>query len=122
MSMAPTDTKQFLADLAGGVFEQQLAHMLSDVALGVVLHSQSGKRAKTGEVTVKFKIAQIADSSQVTIDHEITHKTPTKRGSKGETVGDQTPMFVAKGGEMSIMPPKTNALLQMDAFSQETQK
>ncbi|CAL9988009.1 hypothetical protein VPHD81_0079 [Vibrio phage D81] len=112
MSMAPTDTTQFLGDLTGGVFEQQLAHMLSDVALGVVLHK------KKGEVTVKFKIAQIADSSQVTIDHEVTHKTPTKRGTKGETVGDQTPMFVAKGGAMSVMPPETNALLQMDAFTE----
>lgn len=117
MAMNPTDTKQFIGDLTGGVFEQQLAHMLSDVALGVVLHSQASGKKKTGEVTIKFKIAQIADSSQVTVDHEITHKTPTKRGSKGETVGDQTPMFVAKGGAMSIMPPETSALLQMDAFS-----
>lgn len=111
MAMNPTDTAQFMGDLSGGVFEQQLAHMLSDVALGVVLHG------KKGEVTVKFKLAQIADSSQVTIDHEITHKTPTKRGSKGETVGDQTPMFVAKGGALSVMPAETSALLQMDAFN-----
>lgn len=110
MAMNPTDTTQFFGDLSGGVFEQQLAHMLSDVALGVVLHK------KKGEVVVKFKVAQIADSSQVTIDHEITHKTPTKRGSKGETVGDQTPMFVAKGGALTVMPPETTALLQMEAF------
>lgn len=112
MAQNPTDVNEFIANLGGSVFMQQLSHMLSDVALGVVLHS--GGKKKTGEVIVKFKIAQIADSCQVTIDHELTHKTPTKRGNKGETVADQTPMFVAKGGAMSIMPPDTNAALQME--------
>lgn len=59
MSQTSTDVPNFIGDLNAGIFEKQLGAVLSDVAAGVVLNG------KQGEVTIKLKLKQISDTSQV---------------------------------------------------------
>lgn len=101
MSQISTDVPNFIGDLNAGIFEKQLGAVLSDVAAGVVLNG------KQGEVTIKLKIKQISDTSQVSVEHSIDYKTPTaKGGHRTEYSVGATPMHVLRGGVISLMPEK----------------
>lgn len=90
--MKETDVNQFLEDLNGGVFVQQLARALSDVAGGVVDNN------KVGQVQITLDFKQMNGSNQVNISHKLKFKVPTLRGSKIEEVVLQTPMYVGSKG------------------------
>ena len=98
-----TDIDSFISDLDGGVLKEKLAHILSEVALGTVLH---GGRAIKGKVNLELTLQPIGEHSQVIISHKLSHSTPTQRGKKMEENTTETPMFVAKGGRLSIDQPK----------------
>lgn len=93
-----TEINQFLADLNGGVFEQQLSQAMSDVAGGVVIHGKAGK------VVISFDISRISESSQVKIKHTIDFNKPTSKGRVREDVTTETPMHVGAGGKLSLFP------------------
>lgn len=103
-----TDVEKFLEDLNGGVLKDQLAYVLSDVASGVTTHS------KVGEVVLKLKLSQIGDagSTQISVKAELSHKTPTGRGSKSESIATETPMHVNSGGEITMFPNHTEQLFK----------
>lgn len=93
-----TDVNALLDDLDAGVFREKIARALSDVAFGVVEHG------KAGDVTLKFSLKQIADSRQVHCDHKITFTQPTAKGKKSEENTTSTPLYVGRGGKLSLFP------------------
>lgn len=101
--MPETNIEDFIGELGAGVFKDKLSHTLSSTALGTVLH---GNGKKKGKVTVEFIFTQIGENEQVIVSHKIAHSTPTARGKKAEEDVSETPMFIAKGGVMTIGPPK----------------
>lgn len=100
-----TKVTQFIVDLDGGVFEEKLAAVLSDVAAGVIDHG------KVGEVDIKLKMKQIGSSHQVAIEHTLKYKRPTSRGTIAEDNTTSTPMHVGSRGALSFFPENQGQLL-----------
>jgi len=96
-----TDFRELLTELNAGIFEQQINAALSDVALGTALH---GDKGKTGEVTIKLKLQRIGESSQVAMKHTLSFSKPTPRGKATEEATTETPLYVCRGGKLSVMP------------------
>lgn len=94
----PTKIEQFFADLDGGVFEQKLSAILSDVAGAVIDHK------KQGEVEIKLIMKQIPNSHQVQIEHKLKYKRPTLRGTSSEDESTSTPMHVGSRGALTFFP------------------
>lgn len=109
--MKPTDTAEFLGELNAGVFANQIGHALSEVASGVV------DNGKVGSVTLTFTLKQIANSHQVTVNHKLAYKVPTKRGSRSEDTTLDTPMHVNEGGRLTLFAeaPRAGQLFNRDA-------
>lgn len=93
-----TDVKTFLEDLNGGVFEEKLSTVLSDVAANVVT------QGKPGKVQVTFDIEQIGNGYQVQVKHKLTYSKPTLRGKVTEEDTTITPMHLGRGGRMTLFP------------------
>lgn len=99
--MAQTNIPDFIGELDAGIFESKLAAALSEVALGVLTND------KAGEVTVKFSLKRMdSDNPQVQIQHKLSYTKPTKRGKSSEEDTTATPMYVHKGGVLSVTPEK----------------
>lgn len=99
--MAKTNIYDFLGELDAGIFEQKLATALSDVALGVLNHDKQGK------VVLEFSLKKMdSDNPQVQIQHKLSYVKPTKRGKSSEEDTTATPMYVHKGGVLSVTPSK----------------
>lgn len=99
--MAKTNVHDFLGELDAGIFEQKLATALSDVALGVLNHD------KQGTVKLEFTLKKMdSDNPQVQIQHKLSFVKPTKRGKSSEEDTTATPMYVHRGGALSVTPDK----------------
>jgi hypothetical protein len=108
--MKATDTAEFIGSLYAGVFADQVGRALSDVAAGVVEYG------KQGEVTIKLKLKQIAQSNQVQITHTLDYNQPTKRGKKREDTTLDTPMYVTPNGlELYQTDPTAQLFSKEDA-------
>lgn len=95
-----TDVNEFLGDLDGGVFVEKVARALSDVAAGVIANEKSGK------ATVQFDVKMLSGpTAQVSIDHKLTFIRPTPKGKVSEENTTNTPMYVGRGGKLSIFQP-----------------
>ncbi len=94
-----TNVVDFIGELEAGIFQERMAIMLSEAALGAVMHNRKGK------VTVSFDIARVNESGQVMVSANLKNTKPTKRGSITEEVKSDTPMWVAKGGVITIEQP-----------------
>jgi|SRR5690606_7409116 len=106
--MKPTDPGEFIANCNAGVFAQQIARALSDVAAGVVDHGKKGK------VQVTFEVSQIGESHQVKVLHKLDYVTPTKRGSKREDTALETPFFVTESGLQLFADNPTAGMFSKD--------
>lgn len=93
-----TDFPALLGDLNAGVFEQQISSAISDIAANVCTHG------KKGELTVKFTLKQIGDSSQVAMTHSLKSVVPMARGRIIEESATDTPLHVGRGGKLSLYP------------------
>ena len=91
-----TDLHTLLPDLDGGVFEQKIASVLSDVAFGVVTHGRQGK------VTIEFDMKQIGETQQVNMKHTLKFTKPTHRGKATEEDATETPLYVATNGDLAL--------------------
>ena len=113
-TLKPTDTNKFLNDLTGGAFTDQIGMALSDVAESVIA---TGKK---GQVVITLDIEQMGDkeSSQVGVKHKLAYTAPEKFGSRKEDYARKTPMYVNKGGEVSLFANHTAGLF--DQSNQET--
>lgn len=85
--MKATNTAEFIAELNAGVVDNK----------------------KVGTVTLTFTMKQIADSHQVTVNHKLAYKVPTKRGSRSEDTTLDTPMHVGSGGCLTLFPETPHA-------------
>lgn len=95
--MKATDVQEFLSNLEGGVLQEALGNILSDIAFSV---RNNDSRIK-GRVNLSLSFEKLNDN-QVMITHKIDFKKPTSKGSISEDRESQTPMYVNKGGELSI--------------------
>lgn len=106
--MKPTDVNDFIQSMNAGVFAKQLGDALSAVAAGCVEHG------KQGQVTVTFKLKQIAQSHQVNVTHTLDFVEPTKRGKRREDTTLDTPFYVTPDGLQLFMTNPTDQLFKKD--------
>ena len=104
----PTDIAEFLEELNGGAFANQISHALSEVAEGVVAFSKAGK------LVITLDFSQIGEASQVKIKHKLDYKVPTKRGTRSENTSLDTPMHVGTGGRVTLFAEKHDQLFSRD--------
>jgi hypothetical protein len=103
MAGSGTNVDDFIDELGAGVFKEKLAHVLSEAALGTVLHGIGNKK---GKVIIEIGFQQIGDNNQLIVTHKLGTTVPTKRGKRSEEDTTDTPFFVGKGGVLTIGPPK----------------
>lgn len=101
--MTDTNVKDFIEELGAGVFEAQLAHLLSEVSLGTVNH---GSRNQKGKITIELSFQQLAENQQLIVTHKLSNTIPTGRGKRSEETANETAFFMGKGGALTISPPK----------------
>lgn len=104
----PTKVGKFIEDLDGGVFEEKLSQILSDVAGAVI------DQGKLGKVDISFTIKQIGNSHQVQIDHTLKYKRPTSRGSMSEDNTTSTPMHVGSRGALTFFAENQAQIFERD--------
>lgn len=95
-----TNVPDFLGELDAGIFMNKIAAALNDVSLGVL--NNGGK----GKVTLTFDIDRLNNSieeKRVAIKHKLSFTTPTPRGKSSEEDTTETPMYVNKGGKLTIL-------------------
>ncbi|CAM8681633.1 hypothetical protein [Leclercia sp. M-A074-M] len=95
-----TKVPDFLGELDGGVFENKIAVALSEVAFGVLNNGQKGK------VTLTFEIDRMSNSveeKRVNIKHKLSYVRPTPHGKSSEEDTTETPMYVNRGGKLTIL-------------------
>lgn len=109
MSNEKTNVAEFVSELQAGVFEQQIATAINSVAGATVEHGRGG------EVVIKLKFKHIPNTTQVNIEHSLSFKRPTKRGSSSEDLTYDTPMYVGKGGKVTIFPQDQMDMLNPQA-------
>ncbi|TKI02304.1 hypothetical protein [Martelella alba] len=105
-----TNVPDFLGELDGGVFETKIASALNEVALGVL------NNGSTGEITLKFKVARLSKSleeKRVMITHKMSYVRPTPRGKFSEEDTTETPMYVNRGGKLTILQEDQGQLLTL---------
>lgn len=110
-NVKPTDVKAFIADLGGGVLEQQLAHLVSEAALGTSAH---GAHGKNGKVTLTLEFERAGDSDQLMIKYTASNKTPTMRGERTDKTSGSTPMYVNGTGQVTLHPSHTKDLFNVN--------
>lgn len=101
--MPQTNVEEFIGELNAGILQEQLANTLSAAALATVMNPDSRQKAK---VTLELVFTKVGDNDQVIVSSKFAQVLPTKSGKKAEETNAQTPMFVGKGGVMTINPPK----------------
>lgn len=92
-----TNVEDFLSSLEGGVFHEALSSILSDVAM----HVRNNDGKAKGKIKLELSFEKFGDQ-QVMVTHKMDFKKPTNKGSITEDRVSQTPMFVNKGGELTL--------------------
>lgn len=106
-----TVVPEFLGELDAGVFENKIAAALNSTALGVL--NNGGK----GQVVVTFDIDRLSNSveeKRVGIKHKLKFVTPTPRGKVSEEDTTETPMYVGKGGKLTVLQEDQGQLFSID--------
>ena len=105
-NLKATDTKQFIGDLTGGAFADQVGVAISDVADAVIATGKKGQVKLTFDLSPNGEL----ELGQVKVDHKLEYTAPEKFGSRKEDYKRQTPMHVNKGGEVSLFANYTAQL------------
>lgn len=111
-----TNVNDFVGELNAGILINQLGDTLSEAALATILH---GKGNKKGKVTLEFSFTQIGENDQVIISAKLSKSIPTQRGKKSEEGVTDTPMFVGKGGVLTIDAPEVEESGQYSLHRQQ---
>ena len=98
-----TNVNDFIGELNAGILVNQLGDTLSEAALATILH---GKGNKKGKVNLELSFSQIGENDQVVVSVKLSKSIPTQRGKKSEEGVTDTPMYVGKGGVLTIDVPK----------------
>lgn len=101
-----TDLVDFLSELNAGVFKDKTQHILSQVALAVTNHGGSGK------VTLEFDFKQINNSDRVNVTHKLKYSAPRRTGKFSEEDTTSTPMYVGKGGKITLFSETQNDMFE----------
>lgn len=96
--MRKTDVMEFLNSLEGGVLVEALGNIISDVGFAT---RNVDSRVK-GKIVLTLNFDKLNDN-QLMIDHKVEFKRPTSKGSISEDRTSQTPMYVNRGGELSLL-------------------
>ncbi|WP_435300770.1 hypothetical protein [Escherichia coli] len=96
----------FIGELDGGVFETKIGAVLSEVASGVMNTKTKGK------VSLNLEIEPF-DESRVKIKHKLSYVRPTNRGKISEEDTTETPMYVNRGGRLTILQEDQGQLLTL---------
>lgn len=107
-NLKPTDVKQFIGDLTGGAFADQIGVAISDVADSVMATGKKGQVKITFDLSVNGE----RELGQVKVDHKLEYTAPEQFGSRKEDYKRQTPMHVNKGGEVSLFANHTAQLFE----------
>lgn len=99
-----TNVTEFIQDLDVGTFGDKLGVSLSEVAMGV-MRSESATTAK-GRVIVEFEISMLS-SEKVNVKSKLKFIKPTSRGVQTEEDITDTPMYINRNGELSLMQKKS---------------
>jgi|LUMD01.1.fsa_nt_gb hypothetical protein len=67
-----TNVDDFVGELEAGIFKERLAIMLTEAALGAVMHNRKGK------VNVSFDITRVNESGQVMICANLKNTKPIR--------------------------------------------
>lgn len=105
-----TNVPDFLSELDAGVFENKVSVALNDAALGVL--NNGGK----GKVIIELDIERLSNSMEekrVEITHKLKFTAPTLRGKRTEEDATKTPMYVGKGGKLTIMQEDQGQLFSL---------
>jgi hypothetical protein len=65
---------------------------------------------KKGKVTLVFDFERVADSSAVIVASTIKFEKPTLNGTSSEKSSRSTPMYVGKGGKLTLAPERQLAM------------
>ncbi|MCG3463090.1 hypothetical protein L7G72_14810 [Xenorhabdus bovienii] len=106
-----TVVPEFISELDGGVFENKLSASLNAVALGVL--NNGGK----GKVIVEMDISRLNNSieeKRIMISHKLKFTAPTPRGKSSEEDTTETPMYVGKGGKLTVMQEDQGSLFSIN--------
>lgn len=98
-----TNVTEFIQDLDVGNFKEKFGAVLSEVAIGV-MRSETG--AAKGKVTAEFEITMLS-SEKVNVKSKLKFVKPTSRGILSEEDTTETPMYISRSGELSIMQKKS---------------
>lgn len=93
-----------LEDFNAGVYLKQAGEALRQVALGVINHGNKGKK---GKLVLTVSLARADDPDKpalVNVEHTWAFEHPTKRGRKAENHTTETPMYVARDGQVALLP------------------
>lgn len=96
--MKPTNTQQFLSDLNGGAFAEQIGVAVSNAARGV---SHNGGK---GKVIITLDLERVAQSNHVNIKHSLKSVSPTAKGRVTEEYSAETPMYVNSDSDVTALP------------------
>lgn len=98
-----TNVTEFIEELDVGSFKEKLGASLSEVAIGV-MRSETG--AAKGKVSIEFEMSMLS-SEKVNIKSKLKFVKPTSRGVQIEEDTTETPMYISRTGELSIMQKKS---------------
>lgn len=98
---------QMLGELNGGTFLEQVVTAFKATALGTVVHGDKGKK---GEVTLKFDMQRIGETTQLAVKHSLSFSQPTSRGKRSEVGTTETPLYVGRTGVLTVLPNDTRPL------------
>ncbi len=95
-----TVVPDFLGELDAGVFMNKIAAALNTVGLGVLNNGNKGKVVLTFDFE---RMGNSVEEKRVKIKHKLQYSTPTPRGKASEEDTTETPMWVNKGGKLTIL-------------------
>ena len=95
-----TVVPDFLGELDAGVFMNKIAGALNTAALGVLNNGSKGKVVLTFDID---RMGNSIEEKRVMIKHKLQYVTPTPRGKVSEEDTTETPMFVNRGGKLTIL-------------------
>lgn len=97
-----TNVTEFIEDLDVGNFKNKLSAALSEVAIGVMRSEGESK----GKVSVEIEITMLS-AEKVNVKSKLKFIKPTSRGVQSEEDTTETPMYIGRTGELSIMQKKS---------------
>jgi hypothetical protein len=106
-----TVVPDFLGELDAGVFMNKIAAALNNTALGVLNNGSKGKVVLTFDME---RMGSSVEEKRVKIKHKLQYVTPTPRGKATEEDTTETPMWVNRGGKLTILQEDQGNLFTLD--------